>query len=104
MDNLSFSGWWLSFNPSEKYDFVGMMIPNWKNNPVMFQSPPTRNGVNENSRKIRTNQQATWEFSLIQIHDKSWEFLPNGDSLTDSWWLKRLGVLVPSAFRASGSV
>ena len=31
------------FNPSEKYESTGMIIPNiWENHPVMIQSPPTR--------------------------------------------------------------
>ena len=31
------------FNPSQKHSSVGVILPNvWKNNPVMFQSPPSR--------------------------------------------------------------
>ena len=44
MDNLLLSGWWLTFNPSEQYEFVSWddeLSNMWKNNPVMFQSPPS---------------------------------------------------------------
>ena len=43
--NVAFTaGWWYTY-PSEKYELVSGddEIPNiWKNQPVMFQSPPTR--------------------------------------------------------------
>ena len=84
---------------------LGWWFPTERKN-KKCSKPPTRNWVNWTKNREKSGvQQATWEILLIQIHDKSWEFLPkNGDSLTDSWWLQRLGVLVPSAFRTSGSV